>query len=187
MSAAKSRKPFAYADREEVDEELPEYLDEEEQEKLIAQLKVQNEARNTKFKWIFLTLPLISAIAFLPSLLSASSIRARLISLLSISSMLCTAYNLFSLPNAKPTRKLMYTHEPPGPLLQYGPYLNGGSSLLIGLSAFMIDDRKMGHDGFRLLCLLPIVVFTITTSAGYTMRSVDIESLEKLKYPYKGA
>lgn len=70
--------------------------------------------------------------------------------------MLCTAYNLFSLPNAKPTRKLMYTHEPPGPLLQYGPYLNGGSSLLIGLSAFMIDDRKMGHDGFRLLCLLPI-------------------------------
>lgn len=29
MSAAKSRKPFAYADREEVDEELPEYLDEE--------------------------------------------------------------------------------------------------------------------------------------------------------------
>lgn len=70
--------------------------------------------------------------------------------------MLYTACNLFSLPNAKPTRKRMYTHKPPGPLLQYGPYLNGVSSLLIGLSASIIDDRKMGHDGFRLLCLLPI-------------------------------
>lgn len=29
MSAAKSRKPFAYANREEDDEELPEHLDEE--------------------------------------------------------------------------------------------------------------------------------------------------------------
>lgn len=155
-------------------------------------------------QWIFLTIPLISAIAFLPPLLFASSIRARLISLLSISSLLCTAYNLFSLPGSKTTRKWMYIHEPPGPLLQHGPYLNGGLSLLIGLSAFMIDDKKMGHDGFWLLCLLPVgksvfqisceaassrdlVVFIVATFAGCTMRSVDIESLEKLKYPYKGA
>lgn len=29
MSAAKSRKPFAYAEEEEIDTELPEHLDEE--------------------------------------------------------------------------------------------------------------------------------------------------------------
>ncbi|KAL8643411.1 MAG: hypothetical protein Q9226_008398, partial [Calogaya cf. arnoldii] len=156
MSAATSRKPFAYPDEGEAGMELPEHLDEEEQEKLIAQLEEEDEKRDTFFKRIFLTIPLVSATAFLPPLFSASSIRGRLSSFLSISSLLCTAYTLFRQPETKRGRKWMYTHEPPGPLLQYGLYLNGGLSLLIALNASMVDDKSMGHDGFGLLCLLPI-------------------------------
>ncbi|KAI4275020.1 MAG: hypothetical protein LQ337_003508 [Flavoplaca oasis] len=188
MSAAKSRKPFAYAEEEEIDTELPEHLDEEEQEKLIAQMKQQDEERTMMFKVInpfqcvtfissdkmqraFLAIPLISAVAFLPPLLSASSTQRKFIALLSISSLLCTAYLLFFLPESEATGKRMNTRGPPGPLLQHGPYLNGVLSFMIGLSALTMDDKRMDHDGFWLLCLLP----------------VDIESLERLKYPYKGA
>lgn len=109
-----------------------------------------------KRQWVFLAIPLVSAVAFLPPLLSASSTQRRFIALFSISSLLCTAYNLFCLPKAEATGKQMNSRGPPGPLLQHGPYLNGVLSLMIGLSALVIDDKRIYHDGFWLLCLLPV-------------------------------
>lgn len=185
-------------------------------------MKQQDEERTMMFKVInpfqcvtfissdkmqraFLAIPLISAVAFLPPLLSASSTQRKFIALLSISSLLCTAYLLFFLPESEATGKRMNTRGPPGPLLQHGPYLNGVLSFMIGLSALTMDDKRMDHDGFWLLCLLPVgkcsefhigckaahlrypVAFTVAAAFQYTIRSVDIESLERLKYPYKGA
>ena len=117
-----------------------------------------------KMQRVFLVIPLISAVAFLPSLLSASSTQRKFIALLSISSLLCTAYILFFQPKSEATGKRMNTRAPPGPLLQHGPYLNGVLSLLIGLSSLMMDDKAMDHDGFWLLCLLPVGKYLSHTS-----------------------
>ncbi|KAL8726262.1 MAG: hypothetical protein Q9166_006808 [cf. Caloplaca sp. 2 TL-2023] len=132
-------------------------------------------------------MPLISALAFLPTLIIAPSFRMRLISLLGISSLLYTAHILILTPNANATRKQTVASVWSGPFLQYGPYLNGGLGSLVGLNAILIDDKEISHGGFWLLCLLPIAVFLIVILVRRVMLSVDIQGLEKLKFPYKGA
>ncbi|KAI4234431.1 MAG: hypothetical protein L6R40_006750 [Gallowayella cf. fulva] len=200
------RKAFYSAGEDEVDDELPEDFDEEEQENLIAQLKKQDEANNILFRRIFLAMPVISVVTFLPTLLAAPLFRMRLISFLSISSLLFTAYTLIRVPSTGATRKQTVASDPLSPLHQYGPYLNGALSMLIGLNGFVFDYKNIGHGGFWLLCLLPngesvyldceastlgdlrkLVVFLVSLFARRTMLDVDFDSLEKLKYPYKGA
>lgn len=155
---------------------------------------------------IFLAMPVISVVTFLPTLLAAPLFRMRLISFLSISSLLFTAYTLIRVPSTGATRKQTVASDPLSPLHQYGPYLNGALSMLIGLNGFVFDYKNIGHGGFWLLCLLPngesvyldceastlgdlrkLVVFLVSLFARRTMLDVDFDSLEKLKYPYKGA
>ncbi|KAL9638752.1 MAG: hypothetical protein Q9204_001382 [Flavoplaca sp. TL-2023a] len=149
MSAAKPRRPFAYAEEEEIDTELTEHLDEEGFVPALAEAQQINDLMSSR---------------------AGKTYRSNEITRRGNEHGI-QAYILFFLPKSEATGKRMNTRAPPGPLLQYGPYLNGVLSLLIGLSSLMIDDKAMDHDGFWLLCLLP----------------VDIESLERLKYPYKGA
>ncbi|KAI4169597.1 MAG: hypothetical protein LQ348_007248 [Seirophora lacunosa] len=113
----------------------------------------------------------------------------RLISLLAVSSLLCTAYILFFLPNGKPAEGRMSpaASEGEGPIRRYITYLNGGLSVLVGLNAFHFTGKEGVHDGFWLFCLLPSAVFSLVILMRRTMLSVDIDGLEKLKYPYKGA
>ncbi|KAL8645064.1 MAG: hypothetical protein Q9210_006915, partial [Variospora velana] len=176
-----------------------------EQEDLIARLRKEDEKRNDMYKVvtttsftfsfsecmqrIFLIIPLISATIFLPTLMTSPSPQMRLISLLAISSLLCTAYILFLLPNGKPANVRMNpaTFDGQGPIRRYLTYLNGGLGILVGLNAFRFRSQDGVHDGFWLFCVLPSAVFFIVFLARRTMFSVDIEGLEKLKYPYKGA
>ncbi|KAL8938870.1 MAG: hypothetical protein Q9211_003006 [Gyalolechia sp. 1 TL-2023] len=98
-------------------------------------------------------------------------------------------YILHSTPTTHETRgeNVPTTLGPQAPFRAYAGYLNGVLSLLVGLNVLYFNGKDGVDDGFRLLCVLPGVVFPITTLARRSMRSVDIESLEKLKYPYKGA
>ncbi|KAL9016968.1 MAG: hypothetical protein Q9185_005707 [Variospora sp. 1 TL-2023] len=165
MSSAKLRKAFRYPTEEDIsDDEIPGGLDEE-------------------------VIPLISATVFLPSLLTSPSSQTRLTSLLAISSLLCTAYILFSLPNGKPANVRIdsATFDGQEPIRRYLTYLNGGLSILVGLNAFRFRNKEGVHDGFWLFFVLPSAMFFIVVLAKRTMLSVDIEGLEKLKYPYKGA
>ncbi|KAL9004466.1 MAG: hypothetical protein Q9188_002719 [Gyalolechia gomerana] len=120
---------------------------------------------------------------------ASSSSQMQLISLLAISSLGCTAYVLLSAPTTHETRgkTVPTTSGPQTPPRAYIDYVNGGLSLLVGSNALYFKGKKGVDDGFWLLCMLPGVVLFVTILARHTMLSVDIESLEKLKYPYKGA
>lgn len=88
-------------------------------------------------------------------------VSAKLISLLSMSSLIATAYILVFVPNTRPDnaqrKKSRQQLQPePGPVHKYINYLNGGLSLLIGLNALNFRDKRGVHEGFWLLCLLPI-------------------------------
>lgn len=134
---------------------------------------------------------------------------AKLISLLSMSSLVATAYILIFVPNTRlddpKTEKPRGQLQPEtGPVQKYISYLNGGLSLLIALNAIGFKDKKGVHEGFWLLCMLPIsesllsssrdcqaddpvVSFSVIMLARRLMLSVDVGELDKLKYRYKGA
>lgn len=72
-----------------------------------------------------------------------------------------TAYILVFVPN---TRANESNSELPrqqlqpekGPILKYISHLNGGLSLLIAINAFGFRDKRGVHEGFWLLCVLPV-------------------------------
>lgn len=88
-------------------------------------------------------------------------ISAKLISLLSMSSLIATAYILMFIPN---TRATQFGSKKPGqqlqpeqgPIHKYISYLNGGLSLLIAFNSLSFRDKRGVHEGFWLLCLLPV-------------------------------
>lgn len=148
----------------------------QEQEKLIAKFQHEEEARNKRYKVghaqsldrsrftvnqrLFLVIPLFSATAFLPSLLMSRLVQVKIVDLLAITSLVCTAHILISMPNRKPAEAhLSYLGRPlspdAGPLERCIDYLNSGLSLLVLLSAFSYRGKQGVHEGFWLICTLP--------------------------------
>lgn len=147
--------------------------------------------------------------AYIPALIMSRLVQAKLISLLCITSLIATAYILVFVPNtrlsppirAKSKRKLELESRP---FHQYIVYLDGALSLVCALNSITFKDRRGVHDGFWLLCLLPIgwwclsramavrsdkcvVSLTVILFARQLMLSVDVDELEALQYEYKGA
>lgn len=109
---------------------------------------------------IFLAIPTISTITFLPALLTSRLFQARILCLLSMSSLICTAYILISIPknkldaaNRKHTQQILQPAS--GPIRRYINYFNGGLSILILLNSFNLKGKRGVHEGFWLLCILP--------------------------------
>ena len=147
--------------------------------------------------------------AYIPALITSRLVQARLVSLLCMTSLIATAYILAFVPNVRPKPpnrvKSKRKSEPEsGPVRQYISYLNGALSLLSALNSITFRDKRGVHDGFWLLCLLPVggwpltrklavrpnscaVSFTVIMLARELMLSVDVDELEDLKYEYKGA
>ena len=90
-------------------------------------------------------------------------LQVKLISLLSMTSLIATAYILVFVPNtraesperAKSRREVM-SKPGQGPVHKYIGHLNGGLSLLIALNAMSFNDKQGVQEGFCLLCLLPV-------------------------------
>ena len=136
-------------------------------------------------------------------------ISVKLISLLSMSSLMMTAYILIFIPNTRTNDGKVETSQQKlqsesSPVRKYIGYLNGGLSILIAIDGFGFKGKKGVHEGFWLLCFLPAgrsplfdhsvhradclaVSFSVIVLARRLMLSVDVSELEKLKYPYKGA
>ncbi|MCJ1255729.1 hypothetical protein MMC24_003546 [Lignoscripta atroalba] len=210
MASTRLRKTFHYPADTSDEDDTPRELDEEEQEKLIAKMRRENDERNEQYMRIFLAIPLVSIISYAPALLTSRSLQAKFICLLSITSHLSTAYILLFIPNKKlppgdrRQQPKLFAPEP-GPINKYLSSLNAGLSLLIAMSAITFRGRSGVHEGFWVLCLLPgrklkifssiveskidqptVVLSTIIT-ARRVMLSVDVAELEGLKYGYKGA
>lgn len=114
----------------------------------------------TGFQRVFLIVPLISAVAFIPSLLTSRLVQVKIIDLLAITSSICTASVLMFMPNSKPQdAELSYLGRPidanTGPLERYIDYLNGGLTLLVLPNAFLYRGTQGVHEGFWSICVLP--------------------------------
>lgn len=175
-----------------------------EQEDLISRLADENTARNTSFARLLLALPILTTVAYIPTLFRPST---ALSSLLAVTSLLSTAFLLYSLPPTQTgiaildQRRINSTTTgqrsrragsqpllvPGSPLETWLPYLNLGLAVVL-----TILDLLRGSESTRLgwvaLGNLPAIVYAVVIVAKLVMASVDPESeLSALKYEYKGA
>ena len=157
----------------------------------------QNTTGNVQYARIFLALPLISILPYIPTLVTP---RTSLLSVLSISSLLSTAYLVYVLPpeitsipfldawNTRSTRSpshLVRQVQDHGPIQKYLPYLNLGLCTVLGFLGMVFRAREEVWWGFG---WLPAGVYGTVLLAKVTMGSVDPEAeLVGLKYELKGA
>jgi hypothetical protein len=167
-----------------------------EQEHLIQTLNEQNTNTNILYSRILLLLPTLSLIPYLPTLFSPQT---TFLSLLSISSLISTAYLLYSLPpgvtsisfldnlNTPPsTQRPLHRADLIGPLLHYLPYLNlalCGILVLLGIVVTRKVQQLWWGFGW-----LPAGVYGVVLLAKWVMGSVDpVSKLAELRYGFKGA
>jgi hypothetical protein len=135
MASTRLRKTFHYPSSDSE----PDDLDEEHQDALLTSLKTQDDAKNALYRKLYLVIPLSAATYFFLTLFTAASARQRLIALLSLSSLLCTAYILHFMPlqtpDTKGKRAVYQVQSLSSPIEQYLPYLNAALAGLMLLSA----------------------------------------------------
>ncbi|KAM0199845.1 hypothetical protein ACHAPI_002940 [Fusarium lateritium] len=93
-TTARLRRTFHYPEEDSTDSQ-PEALDEQEQEDYIAQLAIENAARDVQFRRFLLAIPLLATIPYLPALINPPT---SLLVLLSLTSLCSTAYLLHHQP-----------------------------------------------------------------------------------------
>ncbi|KAJ5373559.1 hypothetical protein N7517_005565 [Penicillium concentricum] len=184
MAAVRLRKAFRYPEESEGEREE---LDEEEQERVIEQLQSQNDARNAQYSMIFTALPLLAATVFVPSVLSASSQSERLFSLLSLVSLLTTAYIMKCSP-LQPDRKgkkpmTFHTER----IARIHAALVPGTGAVCLLLALVYLSTGSSYGIRPVLYLIPGIMLAVILLAQKVMLSVDLASLKDLQYEYKGA
>ncbi|USW58479.1 hypothetical protein Slin15195_G117980 [Septoria linicola] len=186
MAAARLRKTFRFPT--ENDDE-PGDLDEEHQEKLIADLEAEDTAKNELYRQAFLSIPLLGMLVFVYTFLIASTARQRLIAILGISSLACTGYILHFQPLERPERKgkkpVYQVEAEKGPVDRYLVYLNAGLALLLELDAFVSWRQGRVDDAWRES--LPAIIMALTMFARQQLAPLDLEDLQKARYELKGA
>ncbi|KAJ5281364.1 hypothetical protein N7478_006736 [Penicillium angulare] len=190
--AARLRKAFRYP--EDSDESEREGLDEVEQEQVIEQLKRQNDTRNEQYNMIFTGIPLVSVLAFFPSLWSAASFSERFCSLISVVSLLATGYTMRNVPlrpDIKGKKPLSIENERLDLIRTALIPANGTICGLLALYFLVGTDSSVSSPT---IYLIPGVLTMMTTAmlgaimlARQVMLSVDLTALQDLQYEYKGA
>lgn len=184
-----------------------------EQEALIARLAAENTARNAQFRLFLLALPLLTALVYVPLLFRP---RLSFLSLLSLTSLLSTAFLLYRLPptatGIAPLDAWSRSEDVAAATREAGRRLgkrgSGGNSLAFASGAKSPLDTYLPYLNFGLglvLTLLglvaggerawligmwdlPAVIYGVVLVAKLVMGSVDPEKeLSALKYQYKGA
>lgn len=187
-TSSRLRKAFRYPSDD--DESISSDLDEEHQEKLITDLQTKDDASNALYRKAFLAIPLTGAVFFLYSLLVASTTaQQRLLALLSLTSLLCTAYILHFQPLERPDRKgkkAVYKVEAErGPLERYLIPLNAGLVGLLQLAAVLSWRRGEAEAGWRQS--LPALIYGLSMFVRWQLAPVDLEELKGARYELKGA
>lgn len=152
MAATRLRKTFRYPSESDSDSE-PNELDEEHQEALLVSLKAQDDKKNDLYRKLYLAIPALSGLYFLLTIFTATSARKRLLFLLSVSSLACTAYILHFLPIETPSRKgkrpVYQVEAEKSPVERYILRLNAGLAGLIFLSAVASWWRGAVEDAWK--------------------------------------
>ena len=186
MATARLRKTFKYPSDDEDD---PDELDEEHQERLIADLQAEDKARNELYRKLYLAIPAAAALFFLYAFFASRNAQQRLIALLSLSSLGCTAYMLHFMPLEAPARKGKVPQykldAAKGPVERYLVYLNAALAGIL-LLASTVSWRK-GANAEAWQQALPAIIFGLTIFVRHQLAPLDLEDLQKAKYDYKGA
>ena len=152
MATTRLRKAFRYPSDSDSEND-PDQLDEEHQERLIADLQAKDAQKNDNYRKTFLAIPLLGAMFFVYTFLIASTARQRLIALLSVSSLMCTAYILHSMPIEAPARKgkrpLYQVEADKGPVERYLMYLNAALAGLLLIAATVSWRKSLREDAWR--------------------------------------
>ncbi|KAH8601027.1 hypothetical protein B0O99DRAFT_610118 [Bisporella sp. PMI_857] len=200
-TSARLRKTFRYPTDNDSDDSLPEAMDEQEQENLIAQLSRQTQSQNKLYAQILLVLSLLCIPPYIPTLFYPST---SILSLLSISSLLSTAFLIHILPPTKTSISFLdalssppsnsrgsgvgikgNVYEAQGPLEKYLPYLNGVLCILLGILGTVFRAREEVWRGFG---WVPGVIYGVVLVGKVVMAGVDPEGeLKGLRYEFKGA
>lgn len=145
---------------------------------------------------MLIALPVVTIIPYIPALIS---LETRLFALLSITSLLSTAYLLYQLPHTDTgipiidqwtqsanVKKSVISNNR-SPLEKHLPLLNGG---LTGVLVLLGLVTKSPSASFAWIGMgnLPAIVYGVVLLSKIVMASVDPEGeLSGLKYEYKGA
>ncbi|KAK5697230.1 hypothetical protein LTR97_007365 [Elasticomyces elasticus] len=187
MATARLRRAVKYPSD---DDDEPDELDEEHQEKLIADLKATDAQRNELYLMLFLALQLAGALYFAYAFVVRSrNAQQRLLALLSLSSTLCTAYILHYMRIEAPRRKgktaVYKLNAAKGPVEEYLAYLNMALAAMLLLAATLSWRRSLYEDAARQA--LPAILFGSAMFVRQQVAPLDMEELQKAKYNYKGA
>ncbi|KAL1304746.1 hypothetical protein AAFC00_003687 [Neodothiora populina] len=194
MATTRLRKTFHYPSS---DDDEPD-LDTQDQEELITSLTLRDARQNDFYRRAFLPLPLASLLLYVPAVIIPRAYRDWLIAVLSITSLVGTAYILFLLPlrfdddadgsnlsARKRGKRPAYKGDPRGPAERFIVLLNALLCLVLGLVA-VVAWRRGSVEGFW-RGVLPGAIFSVILFARSQMTAVDVVELERLKYNYKGA
>lgn len=190
MATSRLRHSFRYPDE---DENEPDELDEQDQEHLIQSLRSHDSTTSDFYRTAFLPLPLISTLVYIPTIFIYPSKRSILLALLSVSSLLSTAYILHYIPpkatpapDPKGKRPMYQTRDNgDGPVEQYLVLLNAVLSGAVAVAAMVAWNRGLAAEAWR--GVLPAAIFGVVIIARTQMAPVPFDGLERLRYEYKGA
>lgn len=182
-----------------------------EQEHLLENLQASETSSNAIYMLLFTGLPLIVIVPFIWYLFSSTTKSMALLCLLSITSLVSSAYIMYMIPLGTPLGSLStFPRTAPGaqqrrnhggsqtsflltsdesPINQYLPYLNAFISALLFLGSWAYRSRTGTPDGFWIFLLFPGVIFMMVFIARRTMADVQsgLSELRGMRYGYKGA
>ncbi|KAJ5810921.1 hypothetical protein N7447_010437 [Penicillium robsamsonii] len=163
MAAVRLRKAFRYPEESESEREE---LDEEEQERVIEQLQIQNDARNAQYSMIFTALPLLAAT---PCLVVDDGLYHEMLPLQ---------------PDRKGKKPVTFHTER---IARIHAALVPGTSAVCLLLGLVYLSTGSSYGIRPVLYLIPGIMLAVILLAQKVMLSVDLASLKDLQYEYKGA
>ncbi|QIW98100.1 hypothetical protein AMS68_003618 [Peltaster fructicola] len=186
MATARLRKVFRYPDD---DEHEPGELDEEEQEKLIADLQQRDADNGRIYTFLFAFVPGGAILYFLATVFTATGLRDRLIAFISLFCVAATTYILLLQPLASPDRKgkkpVYVAERESSPVHRSLPYLiTAWSSVLLITAALSWWNSSYDH---AVREALPIVIFAFTMYVREQLRPLAWQELHQARYELKGA
>ncbi|KAF8474951.1 hypothetical protein BDZ91DRAFT_712051 [Kalaharituber pfeilii] len=189
MATARLRAAFRYPADNGVDD-LPDHMDEEEQEALIAALRSADDSTNELYSNLFSIVFVLPAIYFLFRALATPT----LINFLSLSSLTATIYTIRFIPiprNDVGSGHIAFLSST-GPIDKFLPILNGLLAAIVGVNVYHVNSKKNGSPLGRTAMedwagYLPIAIWVVSMIVRYVMKPLDLDELEKMKYKYKGA
>ncbi|KAE8156291.1 hypothetical protein BDV40DRAFT_83154 [Aspergillus tamarii] len=189
MATARLRKAFRYPDDSGDDEHEREELDEEEQELVIERLRAQNNKRNAEYTVTFAAIPILSISLFIPSVIrQGSGLQERFLSVLSILSLIATAYTMKYFPFQRPDLKDKGSMRGSGTLTHLWKFILPVNTAICGLLllVWLFSPLEPPRDRQPKTYIVPGGMLAIITLARKMMVSVDLKHLEDLRYGYKG-